>query len=179
MLPEGLRRQPKARSPASLRQGASQTFFQQIYVFTHGGGILLREAARHLDENRHCDSGTSAWLALLLNRQQHVDLFAHSTRRAPLGQPGGTFPPPARVVEVFVAQNSDRSRPSRPVQIGLKPNSSRTTHSMTSSARAKHRRHVKAESLRSLEVADALELADTRVQPISSLPVTSRPIVVI
>ena len=34
MLPEGLRRQPKARSPASLRQGASQTFFQQIYVFT-------------------------------------------------------------------------------------------------------------------------------------------------
>ena len=33
MLPEGLRRQPKARSPASLRQGASQTFFQQIYVF--------------------------------------------------------------------------------------------------------------------------------------------------
>src|SRR5262249_21635231 len=34
MLPEGLRRQPKARSPASLRQGASQTFFQQIYAFT-------------------------------------------------------------------------------------------------------------------------------------------------
>jgi hypothetical protein len=34
MLPEGLRRQPKARSPASLGQGASQTFFQQIYVFT-------------------------------------------------------------------------------------------------------------------------------------------------
>jgi hypothetical protein len=34
MLPEGLRRQPKARSPASLRQGASQTFFPQIYVFT-------------------------------------------------------------------------------------------------------------------------------------------------
>jgi hypothetical protein len=34
MLPEGLRRQRKARSPASLRQGASQTFFQQIYAFT-------------------------------------------------------------------------------------------------------------------------------------------------
>src|SRR6516162_3781385 len=34
MLPEGVRRQPKARSPASLRQGASQTFFQQIYAFT-------------------------------------------------------------------------------------------------------------------------------------------------
>src|SRR5262249_51924269 len=34
MLPEGFRRQPKARSPASLRQGASQTFFQQIYAFT-------------------------------------------------------------------------------------------------------------------------------------------------
>src|SRR5262249_21622350 len=37
MLPEGLRRQPKARSPASLRQGASQTFFQQIYAFTDRG----------------------------------------------------------------------------------------------------------------------------------------------
>ena len=36
MLPEGVRRQPKARSPASLRQGASQTFFQQIYAFTAG-----------------------------------------------------------------------------------------------------------------------------------------------
>jgi hypothetical protein len=31
------------------------------------------------------------------------------------------------VVEVFVAQNSDRSRPSRTAQIGLKPSSSRTT----------------------------------------------------
>ena len=31
-IPESLRRQPKARSPASLRQGASQTFFQQIYA---------------------------------------------------------------------------------------------------------------------------------------------------
>src|SRR5262249_37302568 len=41
MLPEGLRRQPKARSPASLRQGASQTFFQQIYAFT------LAEAMRY------------------------------------------------------------------------------------------------------------------------------------
>src|SRR5262249_34003711 len=40
----------------------------------------------HLDENRHCDSGTSAWLALLLNRQQHFDLYARSARRAPLGQ---------------------------------------------------------------------------------------------
>src|SRR6516165_2274988 len=37
------------------------------------------------------------------------------------------LPPPPRVVEVFVAQNSDRSRPSCPAQIGLKPNSSRTT----------------------------------------------------
>jgi galactokinase len=46
--------------------------------------------------------------------------------------------------------------------------------------RQQHRRHVKAESLRSLEAADALELADTATsQPISSLPVTSRPIVVI
>jgi hypothetical protein len=34
MLPEGHRRQPIARSPASLRQGASQTFFQQTYAFT-------------------------------------------------------------------------------------------------------------------------------------------------
>jgi hypothetical protein len=31
--PEGRPRQPRARSPASLRQ-ASQTFFQQIYAFT-------------------------------------------------------------------------------------------------------------------------------------------------
>ena len=47
-------------------------------------------------------------------------------------------------------------------------------------ANEQHRRHVKAESLRSLEAADALELADTATsQPISSLPVTSRPIVVI
>src|SRR5207248_8807386 len=51
----------------------------------HGGGILLRQAARHLDENRHCDSGTCAWLALLLNRQQHFDLYARNARRAPLG----------------------------------------------------------------------------------------------
>jgi len=28
----------------------------------------------------------STWLALLLNRQQHFDLYAHSARRAPLGQ---------------------------------------------------------------------------------------------
>ena len=27
---------------------------------------------------------TCAWLALLFNRQQHVDLYAHSARRAPL-----------------------------------------------------------------------------------------------
>src|SRR5262245_29730231 len=52
----------------------------------HGGSILLRQAGRHLDENRHCDSGTCAWLALLLDRQQHFDLYAHSARRAPLGQ---------------------------------------------------------------------------------------------
>jgi len=32
-----------------------------------------------------------------------------------------------RMVEVFVAQNPDRSRPSRPAQIGLKSSSSRTT----------------------------------------------------
>src|SRR5262249_5858445 len=41
MLPEGLRRQPKARSPASLRQGASQSFFQQIYAFTHGRPVVV------------------------------------------------------------------------------------------------------------------------------------------
>ena len=29
---------------------------------------------------------TCAWLALLFARQQHADLFAHSTRRAPLAQ---------------------------------------------------------------------------------------------
>src|SRR5262249_18482409 len=37
------------------------------------------------------------------------------------------LPPPARVVEVFVAQNPNRARPSSPVQIGLKPRSSRTS----------------------------------------------------
>jgi len=48
--------------------------------------FFFRQAARHLDENRHCGSGTYAWLALLLNRQQHFDLYAHSVRRAPLGR---------------------------------------------------------------------------------------------
>src|SRR5262249_6407038 len=37
------------------------------------------------------------------------------------------LPPPARVVEVFVAQNPNRARPSGPVQISMKPRSSRTT----------------------------------------------------
>src|SRR5262245_47529571 len=46
-----------------------------------GGGILLGQAVRHLDQNRHCDSWTCAWVALLLDRQQHADLYAHSTRR--------------------------------------------------------------------------------------------------
>jgi hypothetical protein len=32
------------------------------------------------------------------------------------------------VVEVFAAQYPDRSRPSRPAQIDLKPSSSRTTN---------------------------------------------------
>src|SRR5262249_12444832 len=50
------------------------------------GSILLRQAGRHLDENRHCDSGTCAWLALLLDPQQYFDLYAHSARRAPVGQ---------------------------------------------------------------------------------------------
>jgi len=59
---------------------------ERVKLAASGGGILLRQAARHLDENRHCDSGASAWLALLLNRQQHFDLYAHSARRAPLGQ---------------------------------------------------------------------------------------------
>src|SRR5262244_4211330 len=63
----------------------------------HGGGILLRQAARHLDENRHCDSGTSAWLALLLNRQQHFDLYARSAQRAPLGQWLGNLAKPRTV----------------------------------------------------------------------------------
>jgi hypothetical protein len=41
-------------------------------------------------------------------------------------------------------------------------------------------RHFEAECLPCPEAADALELADTATsQPISSLPVTSRPIVVI
>src|SRR5262249_4113538 len=37
------------------------------------------------------------------------------------------LPPPARVVEVFVAQNPNRARPSGSVQISMKPRSSRTT----------------------------------------------------
>ena len=45
MLPEG-RRQRKAHSPASLRQGASQTFFQQIYAFTRLRGMLILSNAR-------------------------------------------------------------------------------------------------------------------------------------
>src|SRR5215475_12668939 len=47
----------------------------------HGGGILLRQAARRWDENWHCDRGTCPRLALLFNRQQHFDLYAHSARR--------------------------------------------------------------------------------------------------
>jgi hypothetical protein len=46
-----------------------------------GGGVLLGQAVRHLDENRHCDSRICAWLAVLFDRQQHADLFAYSTRR--------------------------------------------------------------------------------------------------
>jgi hypothetical protein len=46
MLPEGFRRQPKARSPASLRQGASQTFFQQIYVFTDQQDACFQKSCR-------------------------------------------------------------------------------------------------------------------------------------
>src|SRR5262249_53499281 len=34
----------------------------------------------------HRNPARVAWLALLLNRQQHFDLYAHSARRAPLGQ---------------------------------------------------------------------------------------------
>src|SRR5207248_5042624 len=49
-------------------------------------GVLLRQAARSLDENRHCDRGTSDWLALLFNCEQHFDLYAHSARRPPLGR---------------------------------------------------------------------------------------------
>jgi hypothetical protein len=53
--------------------------------------------------------------------------------------PPAIFPPPPRAVEVFVAQNSDRSRPSRPARIGLKPSSSRTTTSgRITSTRADH-----------------------------------------
>src|SRR4029453_4688892 len=51
--------------------------------------IGIRQAARYLDENRYCDSGTCALLGLLLNRQQHFDLYAHSARTAALGKPPG------------------------------------------------------------------------------------------
>src|SRR5262245_16861303 len=43
--------------------------------------FFLDKPSGTLDQNRHCDSRTCAWLALLLDRQQHADLFAHSTRR--------------------------------------------------------------------------------------------------
>ena len=39
-----------------------------------------------------CDSGTCAWLGLLLNRQQHFDLYAHSARTAALGNATGEHP---------------------------------------------------------------------------------------
>ncbi len=42
--------------------------------------------AGFLDQNRYCDSGTCAWLGLLLNRQQHFNLYAHSARTAALGK---------------------------------------------------------------------------------------------
>jgi hypothetical protein len=47
---------------------------------------LIGSAAGLLQEDGHAARGTFARLALLFNRQQHVDLFAHSTRSAPLGQ---------------------------------------------------------------------------------------------
>jgi ABC-type nitrate/sulfonate/bicarbonate transport system ATPase subunit len=42
-------------------------------------------------------------------------------------QPHLQLPPPARVVESFVAQNPDRARPNCRAQISLKSGSSRTT----------------------------------------------------
>src|SRR5262249_38313550 len=54
MLPEGLRRQPKARSPASLRQGASQTFFQQIYAFTIQSLATVQRIGRSRRYREHC-----------------------------------------------------------------------------------------------------------------------------
>ena len=62
----------------------------------------------------------------------NVNMRPDGSKYEALGpNPRGVFmldaPPPARVVEVFVAQNPNRARPSRPVQIGLKPRSSRTT----------------------------------------------------
>jgi hypothetical protein len=41
---------------------------------------ILGQAARGMDENWYCDSGASAWLALLFNREQHFDLYAYSAR---------------------------------------------------------------------------------------------------
>jgi hypothetical protein len=46
--------------------GAPRARVRDMTLFSrhlHGGGILLRQAGRHLDENWHCDSGTCAWLA--------------------------------------------------------------------------------------------------------------------
>src|SRR5262249_14756908 len=52
------------------------------------------------------------------------------------------LPPPARVVEVFVAQNPNRARPSSPVQIGLKPRSSRTTSSDSGCSQRTRHQHA-------------------------------------
>ena len=45
------------------------------------------------------DGRTCAWLALLLNRQQHFNLFAHSTRRAPLERRAQLSTMPMRMIE--------------------------------------------------------------------------------
>jgi hypothetical protein len=66
------------------------SFWNNIGAGMVCGGVLLRQAARGLDENRHCDRGTADWLALLFNCQQHSDLYEHSTRRAPLGRRDGS-----------------------------------------------------------------------------------------
>jgi hypothetical protein len=60
----------------------------------------------------------------------HAIRSAPGVSRQSLGGQGpkiATLAPPPRVVEVFVAQNPDCSRLSRPAQIGLKPSSSRTS----------------------------------------------------
>jgi hypothetical protein len=104
------------------------------------GGILLRQAARHLDQIWHCNSRTCARLAMLLNRQQHFDLYAHSaprccrlvmqsavargrTRKSPRAKNGG---PMCLRTLAFASESGAPISPSSKRSIGLPTKSARS-----------------------------------------------------